>query len=102
MGNEDLGNHYLALGDYVMATKCYTRMREYCTTPKHLAELNLKLLYVAILQSSCTNAQSCGLKMFTVPSKEDKAPPHDAVLNACTGLSLLNSSQYREAAESFL
>jgi COP9 signalosome complex subunit 1 len=41
--------------------------------------------------------------MFTASSKEDdKASPHEAVLNACTGLSLLNSSQYREAAESFL
>jgi COP9 signalosome complex subunit 1 len=103
MGNEDLGNHYLAMGDYVMATKCYTRMREYCTTPKHLAELNLKLLYVAILQTSWTNAQSFRLKMFTVPSKDDeKISPHEAVLNACTGLSLLNLRQYRDAADSFL
>jgi COP9 signalosome complex subunit 1 len=104
MGNEDLGNHYLELGDYAMATKCYTRMREYCQTPKHIAELNLKLLYVNILQQSWANAQSFRLKMFTGSSgkDDDKANPHEAVVCACTGLAYMNMGQYKDAAEAFV
>lgn len=103
MGNEDLGNHYLSIGEYTTAAKCYTRMREYCTTPKHLAELNIKLLYVSILQQSWSNAQSYRLKMFSVPTKEDeKASPHEAVLNACTGLAMMNQGQYAEAADTLV
>merc|ERR1711939_1183957 len=33
MGNEDLGSHYYRIGDLVNASKAYSRMRDYCTTP---------------------------------------------------------------------
>jgi COP9 signalosome complex subunit 1 len=103
MGNEDLGNHFLAMGDFVTAAKCYTRMREYCTTQKHIQELQLKLLHLSLLQGAWTNAQSFRVKMFTSSSGSDeKALSQEAIMNACIGLSHLCLRQYRDAANSFL
>jgi COP9 signalosome complex subunit 1 len=103
MGNEDLGNHYFALGDYASALKCYSKMREFCTTPKHIAEMTLKILYVSITQKNWNLAQTYRLKMGGLGFREEeKAARFDPLLNACMGLAQLNLGNYREAAEAFL
>lgn len=46
MGHEDLGNHYLALGDLTGALKVFGKVKEYCTTPKHNIDYCMKLIEV--------------------------------------------------------
>src|ERR1700743_203347 len=97
MGNEDLGNHFLAIGSYVEAAKAYSRMREFCTTTKHLLEMNLKLLYIAVLQQNWPAAMSSRAKVPPQPARDDAtaAQAVDAVLTAVAGLAHLNLGQYR-------
>jgi COP9 signalosome complex subunit 1 len=103
MGNEDLGNHYFAMGDYNNAHKCYTRMRENCTTSKHITEMNLKHLNVAIAQKSWSHALSFSVKMTSLGIKaEDRIAKFDPLMNATTGLAHLNLGNYQDAAEQFL
>jgi COP9 signalosome complex subunit 1 len=103
MGNEDLGNHFLAIGSYAEAAKAYSRMRDFCTTTKHLLEMNLKLLYIAVLQQNWSAAMSYRAKLAPPPAKDDQAAQAvDAVLTAVAGLAHLNLGQYRAAADRFL
>ena len=50
MGNEDLGHFFYAIGDYSNSHKSYMKMRESCTSNKHLADMTLRLVYVSIAQ----------------------------------------------------
>jgi len=102
MGNEELGAFYYDIGDYFSASKAYTRMREYCTTPKHVSELSQKLLLVAIAQGNwmavTTNVykiQNLGLK----PEDKSRISP---LLAPLLGLADMASGNYRSAAIHFL
>ena len=46
MGNEDLGSHYHSIGDLNNALKAYSRMRDYCTTPAHIASTSFRIIQV--------------------------------------------------------
>jgi COP9 signalosome complex subunit 1 len=48
MGNEDLGNHYLATGELKESIKAFGRMRDYSTSAKQAAEADLKAAILAI------------------------------------------------------
>ena len=103
MGNEDLGNHYLAIGDYPNAQKSYSRMRENCTTPKHIVEMNFKLLYLAIIQQNWPVAATFTVKMSAVTIRgEERVTKVDPIVHAATGLAMMNQGHYRDAAELFL
>jgi COP9 signalosome complex subunit 1 len=103
MGNEDLGNHYFIMGEYNNAQKCYTRMRESCTTSKHIVEMNLKLLNVAIAHKNWSHAVTFGVKITSLGIKaEDRVAKFDPLINATTGLAHLNLGHYKDAAELFL
>jgi COP9 signalosome complex subunit 1 len=102
MGQEDLGNHYFELGDYSAAFKAYSKMREFCTTQKQIAQMTFKLLYVSVMQRNWVIATSYQPKIGALQlSPEDKAK-YEPILFACVGLAHLQQSNYREAARSFL
>jgi COP9 signalosome complex subunit 1 len=104
MTHEDLGNHFVRVGNLNGAAKSYARVREYCQTAKHLADLNFKLLYLSILQEAWNTVLTYRLKLFSgqKDNKDDKtAQETDAIVQACTGLSHLNLNQYRDAALAF-
>jgi COP9 signalosome complex subunit 1 len=102
MGNEDLGNHYFAIGDLSASFKAYSRMREFCTTPKHIAEMTLKLLHVSIAQANWVIANSYNLKISALNLKEEERAKYLPILHACSGLANLQQGNYRDAAVSFL
>lgn len=102
MGQEDLGTHHLKSGNMDPAAKAFQKMREYCTTPKHVAEMTTKLVYTYILfpqwlqvLSHCQRLRSLSLK------PEDKAR-FDAVATACSALASMGQGGYRSAANTFL
>lgn len=102
MGNEDLGAHYHAIGDLNSATKAYGRMRDYCTTPAHIASTSFRVIEVAIDQNNWLAVQSSVHKIRNLQLKADDDAKSQPRTQAAMGLSLLHSGEYRDAALGFL
>ncbi|KAF2747507.1 PCI-domain-containing protein [Sporormia fimetaria CBS 119925] len=102
MGNEDLGHYYEACGDYGGAAKAYGRMREHCTSPKHLADMTLRLIYVTIAQQSWTAVSSQLIKLDLVQLKGEERAKVAAIQNACAGLTQLCTGNLAGAASSLI
>jgi COP9 signalosome complex subunit 1 len=102
MGNEDLGAHYHAIGDLASATKAYGRMRDYCTTPAHIASTSFRVIEVAIDQKNWLAVQSSVHKIRNLQLKADDHARSQPKTQAAMGLSLLHMEEYRDAAISFL
>lgn len=102
MGNEDLGLHYYQIGDFPSAYRAYSRMREYCTTPKHVAEMNIKLALVAISQQNWLSLTSSIFRIqHTTLAPTDSAKINPAI-GPLLGLGALHTNDYRGAARHFL
>lgn len=102
MGQEDLGSHFLSVANLDASTKAYQKMREYCTTPKHIAEMTAKLAYIAVLSSQWILAQSNSQKMRNLALKPEDKARFDTVSSVCSGLAYLGQNNYMAAAAAFL
>ncbi|XHG02553.1 hypothetical protein AWENTII_005901 [Aspergillus wentii] len=102
MGNEDLGLHYHQIGDLVGASKAYSRMRDYCTTPSHIASMLFKIINVAIERGDWLSVQSNVHRLRNLQSKPEEQTKNQPKMNAALGLSQLHSGSYLDAAHSFL
>jgi len=102
MGQEDLGTHYLNMNRLDQATKAYQKMREFCTTPKHIAEMTLKLAYINMVTPNWISAVSTAQKARSLMLRPEDKPRFDSVSQACTGLGYLGSANYGPAAHAFL
>jgi COP9 signalosome complex subunit 1 len=102
MGNEDLGHFYYACGDYGNASKAYLRMRENCTSTKHIADLNLRLVYVSVALKSWTAVQAHVVKLDVAQLKAEERIKVDPVVSVCSGLAQMCTHNFREAATQFL
>ncbi|KAK3106795.1 hypothetical protein LTR53_018051, partial [Teratosphaeriaceae sp. CCFEE 6253] len=129
MGQEDLATHQLLTGGpppdpanaqslstagYTAAYQAFGKMRDYCTTPTHMASMILRLIYTALLQavaaqqlgsavgqnfsavlSSCGRLRTCGVK-------EEEQVRLNPIAAAVSGIAELGQGRYREAAAAFL
>ncbi|GKZ24823.1 hypothetical protein AbraCBS73388_011827 [Aspergillus brasiliensis] len=102
MGNEDLGQHYNQIGDLVSASKAYSRMRDYCTTPTHIASMLFKIINVAIERGDWLSVQSNVHRLRNLQSKQEEQAKNQPKMSAALGLSQLHSGAYVDAANSFL
>jgi COP9 signalosome complex subunit 1 len=102
MGNEDLGHFFFACGDWAAAVKAYLRMREYCTSNKHLADMTLRCIYVNITQKSWTASQAQIAKVDAAQLKGEEKTKLEPIITACTGLIQLGLGNFYQAALSFL
>lgn len=102
MGNEDLGAHYHAVGDLASATKAYGRMRDYCTTPAHIASTSFRVIEVAIDHNNWLAVQSSVHKIRNLQLRAEDQAKSQPKAQAAMGLSLLHGGEYRDAAISFL
>ena len=102
MGNEDLGSHYHSIGDLNNALKAYSRMRDYCTTPAHIASTSFHMIQVAIEQGNWPAVQSQVHKIRNLQMKSDDAARNQPKTQAAMGLYQMCTGEYREAATSFL
>jgi COP9 signalosome complex subunit 1 len=102
MGNEDLGHFYFDTGDYSSAHKAYVKMREHCTSNKHLADMTLRLVYVSIAQKSWLGVQTNIAKVEAAQLKGDDKTKLEPIVAACSGLSSMAIGNFREAATHFL
>ncbi|THC88272.1 hypothetical protein EYZ11_012276 [Aspergillus tanneri] len=102
MGNEDLGQHYHQIGDLVAASKAFSRMRDYCTTPSHIASMLFKIINVAIERGDWLSVQSNVQRLRNIQSKQEEQVKNQPKMAAAMGLSQLHSGSYLDAANSFL
>ncbi|RDW81710.1 COP9 signalosome complex subunit 1 [Aspergillus mulundensis] len=102
MGNEDLGQHYHQAGDLTSAFKAYSRMRDFCTTPSHIASMLFKVINVAIERGDWLNVQSNVHRLRSQGGKPEEQIKHQPKTSVAMGLSQLHSGSYIEAANSFM
>ncbi|KAF2031335.1 PCI-domain-containing protein [Setomelanomma holmii] len=102
MGNEDLGHFYYDTGDYSSAAKAYMKMREHCTSSKHLADMNLRLVYVSITQKSWMGVQTNLAKVEAAQLKGDDKSKLEPIVSSCSGLAQMSLGNFREAAKYFI
>ncbi|RMZ81174.1 hypothetical protein DV737_g2651, partial [Chaetothyriales sp. CBS 132003] len=102
MGNEDLGNHYYKIGDLAPAAKAYARMRDYCTTPLHIASTAFRSIAINIEMKNWLGVQSQINKVRSLQMKPEESARIQPKANAAMGLQQMCSGEYRGAAISFL
>ncbi|KAL1975231.1 hypothetical protein VTN31DRAFT_3623 [Thermomyces dupontii] len=102
MGNEDLGQHYHQIGDLAAAAKAYSRMRDYCTTPGHIASMHLKSINVAVERGDWLAVQSSVQRLQSLQLKTDDQAKIQAKMSAAMGLAHLALGAYLDAANCFL
>lgn len=100
-GHDDLGDHYLDMGDLTNALKCYSRSRDYCTSGKHVLNMCLNVIRVSIQLQNWSH-------VFTYVAKAEGTPeyvpngPVGTKLACAAGLAELASKKYKKAAKLFL
>ncbi|KAK9322688.1 26S proteasome subunit RPN7-domain-containing protein [Lipomyces orientalis] len=99
MGNSELGDFYLSIGDLASASKFYSRQREYCTTHKHIEDMSIDMIRVAVYQQNWSQVETAMSRVDALPSKN---PDIDPYLKAVRGLWALAQGNFAVAASTFL
>ena len=102
MGFDDLGRHYHRIGDLANAVKSYSKERDYCQTPSHLAIMSFHLIHVFIDQHNWLNVQSSVQKLRNSLAKPADVDRAQAKMSAAMGVAQLASGNFKDAAISFL
>ncbi|KAF4637910.1 hypothetical protein G7Y89_g172 [Cudoniella acicularis] len=102
MGNEDLGNHYQAIGDLPKAFEAFSRMRQDVTLGKHVMEISRHLIEVAVEQRNWIAVISNIQKIRSVPLTADEEKAIQPFLWTAEGLAHLDAGEYTLAAIAFL
>ncbi|KAJ5291067.1 COP9 signalosome subunit 1 (CsnA) [Penicillium angulare] len=102
MGNEDLGNHYYETGDLISASKAYSRMRDYCTTPNHVASMLFKLISVSMERNDWLGVQSYVHRLRNSSSKPEDLFKYLPKTGVALALAQMHQRSYLEAANTFL
>jgi COP9 signalosome complex subunit 1 len=102
MAHEDLGNLHYETGDLTAASKAYSRMRDYCTTPNHITSMLFKTINVGVERGDWMSVQSNVQRLRNAQSKPDDAAKNQAKITAASALTQMHQSSYLEAANSFL
>lgn len=125
MGQEDIATHLLLTGGplpdptnpqslhsagYNAAYQAFGKMRDYCTTPTHIASMTLRLIYTAMLQAlsaqqqhvpAATHFQSVlanASRLRTSGVKDEEQVKLTPIACAAAGIAQLGLANYTEAA----
>ncbi|XP_076459503.1 COP9 signalosome complex subunit 1-like [Babylonia areolata] len=104
-GHDDLGDHYLECGDLTNALKCYSRARDYCTSPKHVINMCLNVIKVSVYLQNWSHVLSYVNKAESTPEDTGGKEPGQNVmsrLKCAAGLAHLANTKYKTAAKHFL
>ncbi|CAD6499344.1 BgTH12-03464 [Blumeria graminis f. sp. triticale] len=102
MGNEDLGKHYLAIGELGKAYDAFGRMRQDSVAPKHIIEVCQHLIDISVEQRNWLAVISCVQKLKQVMTLKKEERPFQPYLCAAEGLASIDSGKYQQAANIFL
>ncbi|KAJ8318074.1 hypothetical protein KUTeg_003165 [Tegillarca granosa] len=105
-GHDDLGDHYLDCGDLSNALKCYSRARDYCTSPKHVVNMCLNVIKVSVYLQNWSHVQSYVNKAEGTPDMAEHGKDGGQTvltkLKCAAGLADLATKKYKSAAKYFL
>lgn len=115
-GHDDLGDHYLDMGDFSNALKCYSRARDYCICAQHIFHMCTNVINVSIYLQNWAHVQNYVQKAESIPdifevtssttnlSEKQKKFNASALakLKCASGLSELAQKHYKKAARLFL
>lgn len=101
MGHMDLAEHYYRCGDYDNALKCYARIRDYCTSPKHLLDQCMDAVNVGFQMRNYSTVQAYISKAQNAPDSGEKTAL-GSKLKAASALYSLATGKYLAAANEFL
>ena len=102
MGYDDQGRHFHQIGNLSEAAKAYSKEREYCQLPSHIAIMIFRLINVYVDQESWLSVESNVQKLRSLTQKPGEAEKTGAKLSAVMGLAQLADKNYEAAAYSFL
>ncbi|KAI9653608.1 MAG: hypothetical protein M1829_001157 [Trizodia sp. TS-e1964] len=102
VGNEELGTHYLSIGNVSDSLKAFGRMRDFCTNTHHLVEMASNLIIVAVEQKNWVLVQSNVQKIRNIQQRTDDEAKLQPKLCAASGLAYLSQKDYHHAALSFI
>lgn len=100
-GHDDLGDHYLEMGDLANALKCYARSRDYCTSGKHVLNMCLNVIKVGIHLQNWTHVVTYVAKAEATPEYVASGPI-GTKLSCAAGLADLATGKFKKAANHFL
>lgn len=106
-GLDDLGSHYLNMGDLNNALKYYSRARDYCTSPKHIVNMCLNVIKVCVYSNNWSHVLTYVNKAdatgdFNEKDRDSYTQVVFAKLRCVAGLANLSMGKYKIAAKSFL
>lgn len=102
MASEELGKHYHNIGDLGNALKNFSRMRDYCTTPAHIATVAFHVIAVNIEQKNWLGVQNQVSKIRNLQMKPEESVKNQPKVFAAQGLQYMALGEYKEAANAFL
>ena len=104
MGHSDLASFHVQKGDLKTALSYHLKNGDYCTTRKHVLDMCLNIISVALYLSNYPLVQSQAIKGQHVPPIQDEALGNldRGKLDVAIGLAHLSKKDYKQAANSFL
>lgn len=102
MASEELGKHYHNIGDLANALKNFNRMRDYCTTPAHIATVAFHVIAVNVEQKNWLGVQNQVSKIRNLQMKPEESVKNQPKIAAAQGLQCMALGEYKEAANAFL
>lgn len=100
-GHDDLGDHYMEMGDLNNALKCYSRSRDYCTSGKHVLNMCLNVVKVSIQLQNWAHVLTYVIKAEATPEFAPNSPT-GTKFSCAAGLAELASRSFKNAAKRFL
>ena len=109
MGHVNMGDFWFRRGEVGTALKCYTRARDYCSTPEQTRLWCLSVIKCHIALEQYHSIASYVAKAENQETAERRGPVDTAKLKVCSALAHLHSrgsskdhKNFRFAAKSFL
>ncbi|KAI8913549.1 signalosome subunit 1 [Gorgonomyces haynaldii] len=101
MGLNDLGDHFLSIGDVQQALQCYNKTREYCTTPKHVIDMCLNTIKCSMDLQNYVQVSTNVLKIESTP----EIPEKQAIVSKLVSVQALvdlKAGALKKAAKGFM
>jgi COP9 signalosome complex subunit 1 len=102
MGNEDLGNHYMEIGELDKSYDAFNRMRADVLVQKHIVDVSRHLMAVCIEQGKWVTVQSNAQKIMAVAQSAEDEKTIQPYIKIGMGLANLAEGKFHDAAISFL
>eukprot|EP01117_Protostelium_nocturnum_P003806 TRINITY_DN15067_c0_g1_i1.p1 TRINITY_DN15067_c0_g1~~TRINITY_DN15067_c0_g1_i1.p1 ORF type:complete len:444 (+),score=172.86 TRINITY_DN15067_c0_g1_i1:156-1487(+) len=100
IGHTELGDFWSSRGDIPQALKCYSRSRDYCTSPKNMLQMCLNVIRTSFETGNFATVFSYITKAEQTPDLTDKVI--QSQLRVCSGLANIDGRKFKPAARKFL